>query len=314
MLSKLSKIFLVFSCGIFVSPVVYSRANQSPESKVLANMNGYLKAVHLDKLVRAVAFSAPKEVKHSGSTGLITLGSRQVLLLEPDSALLNPIKFAAAWQKYTEEWKGKADIPMLLFLKLADYSDLPAESVACQISTAAPEIFSLLVYFDNGLRLSGPVATVKGDPGFRLILDPGDLDNGLIGCTFQRVAYQPALRTRLIARLTSFLKTDVKGVFRKDVQVKQRNWGTGIINFTASNIRGRVTPGYNEVIVVHLVIVPSSDQKSADIALSFEVLFSGSPPPPGLDQYESAIKQYKSRVSVYGGSLRSLVKSAVYGK
>jgi len=313
-------IFLFFlNNNICFSQPVSSVAN--PDS-VVNRYNLYLKSVGLGKIIKAVSFSPPDGTEPEAVYKRLPHKPEMLLRLIPTARFSDPDVFNVRWKRIVDAASAKTNLYSQLFLKLVDYSGRSPQSLAVIFESTNGDLSSFIVYFDKfPVTKTSFGKTRAGEEIPPAALDPGDLDNGLIGGLFRQVPYDDKLNERIISAVTHFLKGK-----EKNLEIPPPKRWDFISNFTLSDVKGRVQDKYYERIVVQTIVIPlpagaskssSSDQR-ADIQFEFSIyLAEAGPfgqPPKSYNLSENAINQYNDAVSKFGAALKSTISNVILWK
>jgi len=170
---KFISLKLVFLIHILFITCAFSQVTSKKNSdSLVTHYNNWLKAVHLNDLVIAVNGRFKAGTADSAAANLIK--KKRILILIPAAAWQNPEKFAVAWNAARTELAEKGiNIYSLLLDKLADYTFLPPDSLAVQVQTVNPDIFSLNIYYPGQLKTDENIILMKGGSGLGIIGSPG---------------------------------------------------------------------------------------------------------------------------------------------
>ena len=204
MLRRSLNLFILIYFSLVFTCFSQNKRDSIQKNNVVNQFNNYLKAVKLNTLIKATGFSFKKEIVQKGSLGEITITHVRVLTLEPAQAYTDPLAFSAAWANLVNTVSRKTDIYSQLFFILYDYSQSSPDSLAIVLKTTHPDFVSFTVFFNKSIKVNTAFIEIRGEPAAPVNVDPGDLNNGLIGGIEHNVPNSPALRKRLEDGMISF--------------------------------------------------------------------------------------------------------------
>ena len=323
MINKLLKIFILLY--FFTAHLCFSQINHTAakSESVLSQYNHYLTAVKLNKLIKATGFAYENNIKH-GFLNQVSLTGVYVLTIEPDSAYSDPITFASTWGSVLATFDKETDAYGQLFFKLADYTQLPPDSLVILIKTSSPDVFSYLVYFDKGIKISELVSKARGGPKTTVDITADDLNNDMYEYVFQKVAYTNKIKEDLIKGICDFLKSNENGEIDQTIQIKPVYRAPDILFFEARNLHGRVTKKDFEDITINLNISrwPVDDKKgaksstadTASIQYTLNVFYSAKKfsGPANAENALNAVTSFKYEMGKYGDKLFHVFDNIVH--
>jgi len=307
MLAKYLKIQIIIF--LFASlPGAYAQNNVPALDTVNIRINSYLRTIHLNILIKATGFSASQTVRHYGPQGEISLKNVQVLTLQPDNTFAGPLEFAAAWRKLQQKLDNKQNIYWQLFFKLAEFSSREPGSLAILITTSKPRIYSILVYYDKMIRIDGPENEIKGISNINMSVDP-EKD---FACS-NYIPHQPYsndLQERLVAGISKFLTLDALGRVDKNVDIKLQHEHESFVKFTASNLHGKITHKFYEVVELYLSLA-SVNQNTVNIGYNFIMHFGSERYSVSgyANDYEDGLQKHADEMGQFNRKLSDLIQS-----
>jgi len=281
------------------------------DNRVVNQFNTYLKAVNLNALIRAVDFSFKSSIAFHGPQGAVTRKNVNVLTLQPGPDFSDPPVFSDAWRKLLTQTSGKANIYSQLFFLLATNAKMSPDSLVIIFESSTPEFASFMIYFNKGIKVIKSLVQVRDGAAPSVNIDPGDLDNGLLGGFFANVPK----RGNLVKALKDGINAFLKGNNRLINVGEPKQWQNEVFNFDVKPLKGRVTGRFYEEITVNITIIPK-DNNYVDVEFRFYVSLAASgpnnTPPANFDGGEDAVKRYKGQVSNFGAALRARLRTILY--
>jgi len=298
--------FILFLLLVFAFKANAQTAIPVP-AKVTRQYNDFLKELHLEHTIRAQTLQYRRQFTQTGNDGPIKLSHVYVLQCQPDSGYETPFKFALDWAK-AEHSFGGPQLYHMLFSQLADANGIPADSVA--ITLKFSELFSFLIYYDNGIKISKITVGIRDDDE----AEPGDLNDTSVGGMFLNVPASGNITDQLYNRLAPVLKSYKH---RKAINVINRYGNAtpkGMLALKVSNISAEVTSNPHEDITINFFVSPAAEVGHFNVYYLFNVFYASGLAEPAAKEYKNAIPDYVDEVRSYGLTLKKNIYTALYQK
>jgi len=282
----------------------------APGADPVNQINKYLAAVKLDSLITASDFSFQHQVSENTPQGNTILNNVWVLKLKPSQGYDDAAVFSEAWNDLVAATANTISIYTRLFFKATDYTQVSPDSLAISFETGDAKKASFLIYFNAGIKVNTALVKIRGANNALANLDladPGNVSEN--GFWPKAPDNDNTLTQRIENGVIAFMK-------KTSSDPDPKKWGVGTRMFKFYKSNGMVMPDYYEIITIYVYIMHYPDNKTADIAYTFDVLFASRGPsgsrPSNIGSYENAALKHKQELDRFGGKLRDILYKIAY--
>lgn len=304
---KIKILKLIFLVNLLLPLSAFSQSKDSHHTySLVRDYNNWLKTMHLDRLMQISTLSSKKDS--------LTGNMVSVLTLVPTSSYQDPETFATAWNHIRKGLQNRSyNIYSALLVKMADFGDLPLNTISVKIITADPEVFSLEIHYDKKLKYDENIILGKGvnktiDFNFEQAL------NSPITGYYQLNPAIPDVRIygNKLEALFKRYRHSKDSAIRITRQIDSKE----MLRLKVSNVYGQITEGrYHEIIYLTINLYNEGD-KSSKIRYTVDVSCAGGvESPPKLERnYEDAERSFPAQLLDYNNKFQEDFRKIIYGQ